>query len=143
MVYERGSWPIRLQQIIDDFSVVEDSMERIEMLFEYAEEIDELPMSEWSEDTKVHGCQSEAHVLPMQNEDGTFHLQGASDAKLVQGLMAITAIAIEGLSPSEVATFSPDYTSEMGLMNALTPSRANGFRNMFRKVVLAAQEMGE
>ena len=143
MVYERGSWPIRLQQIIDDFCEVEDSMERIEMLFEYAEEIDELPMSEWSEDTKVHGCQSEAHVLPMQNEDGTFHLQGASDAKLVQGLMAITAIAIEGLSPIEVATFSPDYTSEMGLMNALTPSRANGFRNMFRKVVHAAREMVE
>jgi cysteine desulfuration protein SufE len=143
MMYEAGSWPIRLQQIIDEFSEVDDSMERIEMLFEYAQGIDELPMSEWCDDTKVHGCQSEAHVLPMQNDDGTFHLMGASDAKLVQGLMAITAIALEGLAPSEVAIFSSDYASEMGLMNALTPSRANGFRNMFRKVVLAAQEMGE
>ena len=142
-MYEAGSWPIRLQQIIDEFSEVDDSMERIEMLFEYAQEIDELPMSEWCDDTKVHGCQSEAHVLPMKNDDGTFHLMGASDAKLVQGLMAITAIALEGLAPSEVAIFSSDYASEMGLMNALTPSRANGFRNMFRKVVLAAQEMGE
>ena len=142
-MYEAGSWPVRLQQIIDEFSEVDDSMERIEMLFEYAREIDELPMSEWCDDTKVHGCQSEAHVLPMQNDDGTFHLMGASDAKLVQGLMAITAIALEGLAPSEVAIFSSDYASEMGLMNALTPSRANGFRNMFRKVVLAAQEMGE
>ena len=143
MEYEAGSWPPQLQQIINEFSEITDSMERIEMLFEFAEEIDELPMSEWSEETKVHGCQSEAHVQPMKNPDGTFHLKGAADAKLVQGLIAITAIALEGLPPEEVAVFSPDYAAEMGLMHSLTPSRANGFRNMFHKVVEAANKMSD
>ena len=138
---EKGKWPQHLQDIIDEFSCIDDAMERIEILFEYADEIDELPMADWNESTKVHGCQSEAHVLPSQNEDGTFHLSGAADAKLVQGLIAITALALEGLPPSEVAVFSPDYAAEMGLLHALTPSRANGFRNMFRKVIEAAEEM--
>ena len=32
------------------------------MLFELADEIVELPATEWSEETRVRGCQSEAHV---------------------------------------------------------------------------------
>ena len=35
-------WPEKLQEIIDDFIEALDQMERYELLFEYAEEIDEL-----------------------------------------------------------------------------------------------------
>lgn len=134
MTYGTGTWPPALQEVIDEFADVEDAMERFEMLFEFAQELDELPISEWSESTKVHGCQSEAHILATLREDGMFHLRGAADAKLVQGLISITAIALEGLSLGQVATFPHTFVGEMGLLNALTPSRANGFRNMLRKV---------
>ena len=48
--------------------------------------------------------------------------------------MAITAIAVNGLPPSEVANHDPSYVEEMGLSQILTPSRANGFMNMVKKV---------
>ena len=136
-------WPERLLEIIEDFSAAFDTSERYEMLFELAAEVDELSISEWTPSTKVHGCQSEAHVLPCLNEDGTFHLRGAADSKLVQGLISITAIALEGLSLAEVATFSPTYVEDMGLKEALSPSRANGFLNMFKKVQHEALILGE
>lgn len=136
-------WPERLLEIIEDFSAAFDTSERYEMLFELAAEVDELSISEWTPSTKVHGCQSEAHVLACLNEDGTFHLRGAADSKLVQGLISITAIALEGLSLAEVATFSPTYVEEMGLKEALSPSRANGFLNMFKKVQHEALILGE
>ncbi|MBT6972068.1 MAG: SufE family protein [Euryarchaeota archaeon] len=136
-------WPERLLEIIEDFSAAFDTSERYEMLFELAAEVDELSISEWTPSTKVHGCQSEAHVLACLNEDGTFHLRGAADSKLVQGLISITAIALEGLSLAEVATFSPTYVEDMGLKEALSPSRANGFLNMFKKVQHEALILGE
>ena len=136
-------WPERLLEIIEDFSAAFDTSERYEMLFELAAEVDELSISEWTPSTEVHGCQSEAHVLACLNEDGTFHLRGAADSKLVQGLISITAIALEGLSLAEVATFSPTYVEDMGLKEALSPSRANGFLNMFKKVQHEALILGE
>jgi cysteine desulfuration protein SufE len=136
-------WPEKLLEIIEDFSAAFDISERYEMLFELAEEVDELPISEWNPSTKVHGCQSEAHVLACLNENGSFHLRGAADSKLVQGLISITATALEGRSLAEVATFSPTYVEEMGLKDALSPSRANGFLNMFKKVQHEAALLGE
>jgi cysteine desulfuration protein SufE len=129
-----AEWPEELLEIVEDFSAAFDTSERYDMLFELADTVDELPISEWTPSTKVHGCQSEAHVLACLNEDGSFHLRGAADSRLVQGLISITSIALEGLSLAEVADFSPTFVEEMGLKEALSPSRANGFLNMFKKV---------
>ena len=129
-----AEWSEELLEIIEDFSAAFDISERYDMLFQLADDVDELPISEWKSSTKVHGCQSEAHVLACLNENGSFHLRGAADSKLVQGLISITATALEGLSLAEVADFSPTFVEEMGLKEALSPSRANGFLNMFKKV---------
>ena len=51
------------------------------------------------------------------------HLRGGGDAMMVQGLIALTAIAIEG-KPEQVRTMSPEFASEMGILRASpTPSR--------------------
>lgn len=131
---ESFEWPEALVEVIEDFTHAFDASERYEMLYEMAELVDELPTSEWNENTKVHGCQSEAHVRGELNQEGTFHLKGAADSRIVQGLIAITATALEGLNIEEVTKFSPAFVEEMGLSNALSPSRANGFLNMFKKV---------
>ena len=137
-----GTWPSKLQEIIDDFSDALDQMERYEMLFELAEEIDELDVSEWTEKSRVVGCQSEAHIVAEYSGTG-FHLRGSSDSQIIQGLMAVTAIALEGLSPIEVTGFSPKFVSEMKVLETLTPNRANGFLNMFMRIQDEARDMLE
>jgi cysteine desulfuration protein SufE len=127
-------YPEALQELVEEFQEVEDKRERLEMLFELADEIVELPATEWSEETRVRGCQSEAHVR-VRVEDGLVHFFGAADAKLVQGLMGILSIAIEGLTPAQAVLIPVDFAQEMGLTNTLTPSRSNGFRNMYDKVM--------
>ena len=87
-----------------------------------------------TDDTRIRGCQSEAHVRIGVN-DGLVHMVGAADAKLVQGLMGVLSIAIEGLAPAQAALIPVDFAEEMGLLNSLTPSRSNGFRNMYDKVM--------
>jgi cysteine desulfuration protein SufE len=137
-----GDWPEALAAIIEDFTEAFDAKERYEMLFELAEQVDELPLEEWTAKTKVHGCQSEAHIMVGLNENGGFHLRGAADSRIVQGLIAITASALEGLSVTQVRAFSPKFVEEMGLSSALSPNRANGFLNMFKKVKEEATLLG-
>jgi len=138
-----GRWPSRLQRIIDDFEGVSSQMERYEMLYDWASNLDTLPEEEWTDANLVHGCQSEAFITAELDDEGKFHLRGASEARIVGGLMAITAVALNGLSATEVADFSLDFVQEMGLDTALTPSRANGFLNMFTKVRQIASTLAE
>ena len=132
---ESRSWPEHLDPIVEEVSSCFDSMERYELLFQYAKRHPSpLLPEEWNESNQVHGCQSRAHVLCSLDRDGNFFLRGGADAQIVQGLMAITAMAVNGMSPSEVADLTPEFADSMGIRSSLTPSRANGFLNMFKRV---------
>tara|TARA_B100000700_G_scaffold204301_1_gene224670 strand:+ start:290 stop:727 length:438 start_codon:yes stop_codon:yes gene_type:complete len=132
---ESRDWPVKLDPIVEEFSACFDSMERYELLFQYAKRNPSpLPPEEWDEGNQVHGCQSRAHVSCSLDKDGNFVLRGGADAQIVQGLMAITSIAVNGMTPSYVSEMSPDFAEEMGIRSSLTPSRANGFLNMFKRV---------
>ena len=56
------TYPEALIELIDDFQSIDDKMERLEYVFDLASEVNELPVAQWSEETRIHGCQSEAHV---------------------------------------------------------------------------------
>ncbi|MEK9652124.1 MAG: SufE family protein [Poseidonia sp.] len=128
------TYPAALQELVEEFQAIEDKRERLEVLFELADEVMELPHDQWTEDTRVRGCQSEAHVQ-VSVEDGLIQFLAAADAKLVQGLMGVLTIAIQGLTPAQAVLIPPTFAEEMGLLNSLTPSRSNGFRNMYDKVM--------
>jgi cysteine desulfuration protein SufE len=49
--------------------------------------------------------------------------------------MGVLSIAIEGLTPAQAVLIPVDFAEDMGLLNSLTPSRSNGFRNMYDKVM--------
>ncbi|MDE0954144.1 MAG: SufE family protein [Candidatus Poseidoniales archaeon] len=141
---EGASWPSHLDSIIDEFKDCFDSMERYELLFEYAKKHPSpLPLDEWEEGNQVLGCQSRAHVKCSLEDNGLFLLRAGADAQIVQGLMAITAIAVNGLTPVEVTKLNAGYVEEMGLKASLTPSRANGFLNMFNRVISEAKILSE
>ena len=129
------TWPEHLDSVVEEFSECFDSMERYELLFQYAKRHPTpLPPDEWNDENQVHGCQSRAHVICLVDDEGGFVLRGGADAQIVQGLMAVTAMAVNGMNPSKVAQMEPDYAEAMGIRSSLTPSRANGFLNMFRRV---------
>tara|TARA_B100000886_G_scaffold178650_1_gene122429 strand:- start:2842 stop:3252 length:411 start_codon:yes stop_codon:yes gene_type:complete len=123
-----------LSELIDEFQDIEDKMERLEMVFDLAEEVNLLPIEQWNDNTRVQGCQSEAHVrVEIVNSNVNFY--SGADSKLVQGLMGILTMAIHGVDADMVLELTPEFATEMGILNSLSPSRSNGFRNMFDKVM--------
>ena len=127
-------YPEQLTELIEDFKAIADRMERLEYVFDLASEVNELPEAEWNDSTRIQGCQSEAHVR-VDVEDNTVHLYAGADSKLVQGLMGILTIAIDQQPVETAQSLTPDFAVEMGILNSLSPSRSNGFRNMFDKVM--------
>ena len=128
------NYSAELSELIEEFQAIDDKMERLEMVFDLADEVNLLPLEDWNDATRVHGCQSEAHVK-VGLVDSNVNFQAGADSKLVQGLMGILTMAIHGISADEVLTLTPDFATEMGILNSLSPSRSNGFRNMFDKVM--------
>ena len=127
------NWPDSIQEIIEEFQEIEDQFERLEVLMDFAEEVDELPVEEWNDSNLVRGCQSVAHI-EVSIRDELVWLRAAADAKMVQGLQGILSIAVNGASPEIVLQLTPNFAEEAGILVSLTPSRSNGFRTMFDMV---------
>ena len=128
------TYSTELVELIEEFKEIDDKMERLEMVFELADEVNLLPVEQWTDSTRVHGCQSEAHVK-VEIIDSNVNFYAGADSKLVQGLMGILTMAIHGIEVEHALTLSPEFAAEMGILNSLSPSRSNGFRNMFDKVM--------
>ena len=56
------TWPKPIQDIIDEFQEIDEQFERLEILMDFAKEVDELPVEDWNEQNLVKGCQSIAHI---------------------------------------------------------------------------------
>ena len=67
--------------------------------------------------------------------------KAGADSKLVQGLMGILTIALKDISPSQALELTPEFANDLGVLNSLSPSRSNGFRNMFDKVMMEIEQM--
>ena len=134
------TWPTSVQEIIDEFQDIEDQFEKLEILMDFSTEVDELPTTDWTDETLVKGCQSIAHVK-VKIAEGKVWLKAAADAKMVQGLQGILTIAINGNMVENVLQLTPDFAEEAGILNSLTPSRSNGFRTMFDMIMLEVRRL--
>jgi len=128
-----------LAEILEEFEAIEDRTQRFELLFDLADEVTELPTDEWSEGNRVKGCQSQAHI-DVRVEDGLVHLRGGADARIVQGLMGLLSLGMNGQNVDVARQVTLDIVEATGLLNSLTPSRSNGFRTMYDMVM---STMGE
>ncbi len=129
-----------IEELVEEFTDVLDPMERFELLMDKSILVSELADHELTPETKVKGCQSIAHVISEYGPGG-FRIRGYADSQLVKGMMGILSIVVRGLEPAQVVQISPEFMLRLGLTNTLTPSRSNGFRNMFDMVRRQAAEM--
>lgn len=80
---------------------------------------------------RFQGCVSQVWVIPEVLE-GKMYWKADSDAQLTKGLAALLVKGLGGCTPEEVVGIEPEFIEMLGLKQSLTPSRNNGFLNMFR-----------
>lgn len=131
--------PVNLAKIVERFQRHTDPKKRYEQLLWYAKKLDAMPEEGKIPENKVHGCTSQVYITADLKE-GKIWYQGDSDAQLVKGLVALLIQGLNGLSPAEILALTPDFIEATGLQVSLTPSRANGFYNIFNLMKKKALE---
>lgn len=127
-------------EIIEDFTLVDDWMERYEMIIEMGNELEPFPESEKTPDHIIEGCQSRVWVVGHPQEDGTIHYEADSDAIIVKGIIALLLRIVDDQPAEEVAQADFYFIDRIGLRENLSPTRSNGVLSMIRDIKLIATE---
>ena len=128
-----------LDEIVDNFSLLEEWDDRYRYVIELGRGLRPLPERDRTEANKVQGCASQVWLATTVHANGqggpTLTFSGDSDAHIVRGLIAILFAMFSGkragdiLSTDAIAVFE-----RLGLREHLTPQRSNGFRSMVERI---------
>jgi cysteine desulfuration protein SufE len=139
MSFSIESLPPTLAKIVQRFQRATDQKRRYEQLIWYGTKLQEFPEADKVPENKVAGCVSQVFVTATL-KDGKVTYQGESDSQLTKGLVGLLIEGLNGLTPKEIIQLAPDFIQETGLNVSLTPSRANGFYNIFKTMQKKALE---
>jgi cysteine desulfuration protein SufE len=133
-----------LDEIVDNFSLLEDWDDRYRYVIELGRALSPLAERDRTEANKVQGCASQVWLATTVHPNGQggpmLTFCGDSDAHIVRGLIAILFAMFSGkqardiLSTDAIAVFE-----RLGLREHLTPQRSNGFRSMVERIRADAQ----
>ena len=131
---------MNIEQIVDDFSVLDSWDDRYRYVIELGKALPPLPEGAHVDRNKVQGCASQVWLVsetkPGKNGGGPMlSFQGDSDAHIVKGLIAIL-FALYSEQPAR-AILERDAIAlfeKLGLKEHLTPQRSNGFRSMVERI---------
>ena len=127
------------QQILDDFSLYEEWLDKYEYLIETGKSLEGLPDSMKTEDRLIKGCQSRVW-LDCKVEDGKLLFSADSDAIITRGIIGLLVSVYSGHSPAEILADDFSFLDELGLRENLSPTRANGLVAMIATIRAKAAE---
>ena len=128
-----------IDDIIGNFSVLDDWDDRYRYLIELGRELAPLPEGAHSDANKVQGCASQVWLDTTVRPNGAagpvLIFKGDSDAHIVRGLIAILFAMYSSKSARDILAIDAVKLFEgMGLREHLTPQRSNGFRSMVERI---------
>ncbi len=122
-----------LDKIVAKLNSCSEPRKRYEYLLFLAKKLPEMPFEELKNSMKVNGCISQVYVAG-ELINGKISWKGYSDALITKGMLALLIKGLEKLTPQEVLSIDPDFIPATGISSSLTPSRVNGFMNIFLKM---------
>lgn len=136
--------PLTIDEIIENFSFIDDWEERYRYVIELGRELEDLPQEAMTSANKVEGCVSQVWLTTkVSGEDAnpTLTFQGDSDAHIVKGLVAIALATFSGKTAKDILNTDADAIfDQIGLRDHLTPQRSNGLSAMIGRIKADAQK---
>ena len=125
------------QEIIDEFSMFEDWMERYEYIIELGRSLPLINESYKLDENLIKGCQSKVWLHSELNQDRV-QFSADSDAILTKGIVALLLRVFSEQSPKDILEADTEFINEIGLKEHLSPTRANGLVSMVKQIKLYA-----
>ena len=124
----------KLQQVVDDFAVLDDPQERLAALVDRARKSPSLPHGDRTDANRVRGCVSVVWLVG-EVRDGRCYFRSDADSPLVRGLVAFLCDFFTGAQVADIAASEADPLEALGVTRNLSPTRRNGLAAA-RKAIL-------
>lgn len=126
-----------IEQLIEDFELLDDWEERYQEIIDLGKQLPELPDAYKTEAYKVRGCASQVWLVPSVTDDKppVIAFRADSDAHIVRGLVAILLMIYSGKTAQAILDVDiQTIFNRLELASHLSPSRSNGFQSMVKKI---------
>ncbi|MDA8870838.1 SufE family protein [Rhizobiaceae bacterium] len=132
--------PTSLEEIIENFELLEDWDDRYGYLIELGRSLTPMPTAAMVDANRVNGCVSQVWLLPRPGAGGKLSFLGASDAHIVSGLVAIALAIFSNRTPQQIVALDEQETFHaIGLGEHLSQQRANGLRALVERIKTVAR----
>jgi cysteine desulfuration protein SufE len=129
-------------EIIAEFSELDDWMDRYQLLIDMGSEQEPLPEKEKNESNLIDGCQSRVWLV-CDEQDGVLTFRAESDALIVKGIVSLLIKVLSGHTAQEILDADLYFIKEIGLAEHLSPTRSNGLLAMLKQMRLYAMAFKE
>ena len=134
-------------EITEEFGFLDDWEDRYQLLIDQGRRLPPLP-GHHQDEYRLRGCQSVVHFAAERSADGEIIFHAASDAAIVQGLIALLLRVYSGRTAEEICATATDIGLELsatrknlrdiGLDSHLSATRKNGLASMVTAIKAAA-----
>ena len=124
-------------EIIEDFSGLDDWMDRYQLLIDLGEEQEPLAEADKVEQNLIDGCQTRVWIVCEEN-GGLLDFRAESDALIVKGIVSLVVRAVTHHTPDEILSSPLYFIEKIGLTEHLSPTRSNGLLAMIKQVRMYA-----
>jgi len=125
------------EEIIDEFLMFDDWMQRYEYMIDLGKSLPLISDSNKTDDKLITGCQSKVWLhAELENDRVVFTAD--SDAIITKGIIAILLRVFSNQKPKDILAANTDFIDEIGLKDHLSPTRANGLVSMIKQLKIYA-----
>ncbi len=125
------------EEIVDEFSMFEDWMQRYEYMIELGKSLPMIEEQYKTDDNIIKGCQSKVWVHA-ELQDDKLVFTADSDAIITKGIIAILIRVFSNQKPKDIMDADTQFIDEIGLKEHLSPTRANGLVSMIKQLKMYA-----
>ena len=120
-------------EIIDEFSLFEDWMQRYEYMIELGKSIELIESSKKIDSNLIKGCQSKLWLHAELNNNKLI-FKADSEAIITKGIAAVLLRVFSNQTPEDILNANLDFIDKIGLKEHLSPTRANGLISMIKQI---------
>ena len=125
------------EEIIDEFNLFDDWMERYEYLIELGKSLPIIDQQYKLDENIIKGCQSKVWLYSEMNNT-KINFTADIDAILTKGLVALLLRVFSNQTPEDILMADTLFIDQIGLKEHLSPTRANGLVSMLKQIKLYA-----
>ena len=120
-------------EIVDEFSIFDDWMQRYEYMIELGKSIDLIDPSKKIDSNLIKGCQSKLW-LDVKLVDDKLIFKADSEAIITKGIAAVLLRVFSNQTPKDILNADLNFVDKIGLKEHLSPTRANGLISMIKQI---------